>query len=92
MRNYRKRHSSTEQFSKNLAGQTDRDNLAFGYGSQACPGRHFAVSMIKMVVSKLLMDLEFKLPDGQARPSVLTLGDMTCLDPSAKILMRTRQH
>ncbi|KAI1422003.1 cytochrome P450 [Xylaria sp. FL1777] len=35
-------------------------NLAFGYGTHACPGRFFAIRMVKMVVITLLLNYEIE--------------------------------
>jgi ent-kaurene oxidase len=46
--------------------------LSFGYGRAACPGRHFASLVIKMIFVKLLAEYEFQFrpergPDGKDR-------------------------
>lgn len=35
-------------------GMATEDSLGFGFGSQACPGRFFAVNLIKLMLAKLL--------------------------------------
>ncbi|KAH8161836.1 hypothetical protein CIB48_g6412 [Xylaria polymorpha] len=35
-------------------------NLAFGYGTHACPGRFFAIRMVKMVVITVLLNYEIE--------------------------------
>lgn len=35
-------------------GMATEDSLGFGLGSQACPGRFFAVNLIKLMLAKLL--------------------------------------
>jgi cytochrome P450 len=40
------------------------DNLSFGYGRHACPGRFFAANEIKMILGVALMQYELKMPDG----------------------------
>ncbi|KAF1994165.1 cytochrome P450 [Amniculicola lignicola CBS 123094] len=66
MRSYRKRHESGELL-KHQAGQTAINNLHFGYGKQACPGRQFAVAEVKMIMSRLLMEYDFEFPKGKSQ-------------------------
>lgn len=43
---------------------TSLNNLPFGYGRQACPGRYFASNEIKMIVARAILDYEIQLVDG----------------------------
>lgn len=43
---------------------TNEQNLGFGYGRHACPGRFFAANEIKMIIARLIMDYDFKNADG----------------------------
>lgn len=88
MRSYRKRQASAVEASKHQAGQPSLENLSFGFGSQACPGRNIAVSVLKMVVSRLLADYEFKFGEHQAKPSNIHLLEFIIPDPKAKLMMR----
>ena len=42
-------------------GMATEDSLGFGLGSQACPGRFFAVNQIKLILAKLLTRWELTL-------------------------------
>ena len=42
-------------------GMATEDSLGFGLGSQACPGRFFAVNLIKLMLAKLLMTWDLTL-------------------------------
>ncbi|KAF2191565.1 cytochrome P450 [Zopfia rhizophila CBS 207.26] len=90
MRSYRKRHESGE-LNKHLAGQTDKDNLSFGHGKQACPGRYFAVGEIKMILARLLLEFEFKYPEGKSRPRNFYADENVFPDPWARLMMRKRR-
>lgn len=90
MRSHRKRHE-TGELSKYQAGQTTKSNLHFGYGRQACPGRHFAIGEIKMILGRLLLEYEFKYPEGKGRPRTLYAGENAFPDPRAKLMMRKRR-
>ncbi|KAK8007934.1 hypothetical protein PG989_001924 [Apiospora arundinis] len=91
MRSYRKRQASAVEASKHQAGQPSLENLSFGFGSQACPGRNIAVSVLKMVVSRLLADYEFKFGEHQAKPSNIHLLEFIIPDPKAKLMMRKKK-
>ncbi|KAI0458270.1 cytochrome P450 [Xylaria acuta] len=91
MRSYRKRHSSPEEKDKHLAGQPSKENFAFGYGAQACPGRNYAVSVLKMVLSRILVDYEIKSIDGHKSPTKYHLMEFIIPDPTAKLMMRKRK-
>lgn len=91
MRSYRKRQVSAEEATKHLAGQPSLENLSFGFGSQACPGRHIAVSVLKMIVSRLLSEYEFKFGENQAKPSNIHILEFIIPDPNAKLTMRKRR-
>ncbi|KAI0479498.1 cytochrome P450 [Xylariaceae sp. FL0804] len=92
MRSYRRRQTSPEESLKSQAVLTDvNHNLTFGYGSQACPGRFFGVAEIKILVSRLIADFDFKYPEGKSMPKGLTADENVFIDPSAKLMMRRRK-
>ncbi|KAI6312502.1 hypothetical protein MCOR30_010531 [Pyricularia oryzae] len=71
--------------------QVDADHMmAFGYGSQACPGRHFATSQVKLVVARLLEEWDFAWPDGLEKPEIGYFEENTLLDPGHKLKVRLR--
>ncbi|KAI0195209.1 cytochrome P450 [Xylaria flabelliformis] len=90
MRSYRKRHAAPDERNKHLAGQTDVNNLTFGYGKLACPGRAFAISEVQMILVKILMDFDFKFPTGKGRPKDMFADEQMFPDPSATIMIRRR--
>lgn len=38
----------------------------FGYGKHACPGRFFAGNEIKIILAKILLEFDIKMPAGQS--------------------------
>lgn len=58
LRNYHKRQALAEAASSHLATQATPSELSFGYGNRACPGRFFAVSVLKMVLTKILLEYD----------------------------------
>lgn len=92
MRSYRKRHSGeNENLHKFMVGQTDPDNMSFGYGNQVCPGRYFAAGEIKLVLARLLREYDIASPGATGRPRNLHFDENVILDPHAKVLMRSRK-
>ncbi|CAE7033980.1 hypothetical protein PTNB85_03757 [Pyrenophora teres f. teres] len=92
MRSYRKRYANDKaEYNKYVAGQNELTNLAFGYGNQACPGRYFAVNEIKLMLSRLVMECEWKLPNGTTRPQSYGIEENYFLQPHCKIMMRSRK-
>ncbi|KAJ3493328.1 hypothetical protein NLG97_g4803 [Lecanicillium saksenae] len=93
MRSYRKRHlNNGANATKFIAGQTDINSLSFGYGNQSCPGRYFAVSEIKMILMRLLVEFEFRLPEGKARPKTMYVDENVYIDPKAKLIIKRRHN
>lgn len=91
MRSYRKRHAAPEERNKHLAGQPHPDNLVFGYGTQACPGRHFAVAETKLILVRLLSEYDVRHVEGKSRPRTFYAGDNAFLSPGATLMMRKRK-
>jgi ent-kaurene oxidase len=91
LRSYRKRRQNNgENAHKFMVGQSDPDNMSFGYGSQVCPGRYFAIGEMKMILMRLLQEYEFRSPEGQGRPKHIHADENVVLDPSAKVMMKRR--
>ncbi|MCJ1263410.1 hypothetical protein MMC22_003280 [Lobaria immixta] len=68
------------------------ENMAFGYGRHACPGRFFAANEIKQIMVHLLMNYDFKLPDGQTtRPMNEPCETQLIPNHVAKVLIRKRK-
>jgi len=79
-------HEKDSQFAA-----TSVDHMGFGYGNQACPGRFFAVDVIKIVFCHLLLKYDWKLQEGY-KPVVLEAGVRFFVDPKTKLLVRRRQE
>jgi len=79
-------HEKDSQFST-----PSLDHMGWGYGKQACPGRFFAIDVIKVLLCHMLLKYEWKLPEGY-RPVVRKVGLRLQADPAAKLLVRRRQE
>lgn len=70
---------------------TGIDNINFGYGIWACPGRFFASAEIKVVLAYLLMHYELKLKHGEPKPGQQHWGLAILPNPTAEVLFRARK-
>ncbi|KAF2661050.1 cytochrome P450 monooxygenase-like protein [Lophiostoma macrostomum CBS 122681] len=70
MRYYNLRQRENEGHLHQFA-TTEQNVLNFGHGKYACPGRFFAALEIKSILVRLIMEYDWKLPDGEARPENL---------------------
>ncbi|KAF3770642.1 cytochrome P450 [Cryphonectria parasitica EP155] len=66
------------------------DNMNFGAGKAACPGRFFAGNEIKMILAYFLINFDVRLKEGQARPKSMVLMMTKSPDPNAELLFRRR--
>ncbi|KXJ87231.1 cytochrome P450 [Microdochium bolleyi] len=66
-----------------------KENMAFGYGRHSCPGRFFAANEIKLLVARILLDYDFKMPDGvTGRYKNIVQGGSISVDPRKEVMMR----
>ncbi|KEY74423.1 hypothetical protein S7711_04463, partial [Stachybotrys chartarum IBT 7711] len=67
------------------------DHLVFGYGTQACPGRFFAIHEAKVVLARILEKHDFKLKKPHESPMAGAIGILTQADATCEFLFRKRQ-
>lgn len=68
------------------------DAPGWGGGSQACPGRFFAGNTIKLFLTKLLMEYDIGLAEGEKKPSRSSMPNGAVVpDMGAGILLRRRR-
>ncbi|KAL2002672.1 hypothetical protein VTN02DRAFT_6207 [Thermoascus thermophilus] len=64
----------------------------FGLGRHACPGRFFAAYSMKAILSRILLDYDFKFEPGQAgRPKNTVFGDAIVPNMTTSVLFRKRR-
>ncbi|KAF3008721.1 hypothetical protein E8E13_009726 [Curvularia kusanoi] len=86
--NLRRNGSSTDH-ARNQFVTTNEQNLVFGYGRHACPGRFFATNEIKMIVAKMILDYDMKMPNGLTeRYPQIEIGKGLNPDASKTLLFR----
>ena len=69
---------------------TGIDSMHFGHGRHACPGRFFAANEIKLILVRLIMDYDVKLPAGESRPKNIESFSGVRPDHEKAILMKRR--
>lgn len=63
--------------------------MHFGYGRHACPGRFFAANEIKLMLVRLLMDYDIKMPDGvDGRYANIIMGTDALPDPTRELMFK----
>ncbi|KAG0134977.1 cytochrome P450 [Tuber indicum] len=72
----------------NGSATTSSNNLAFGHGKHACPGRFFAVEEIKTILTFILLQYDIKYPEGQSRPPNLRIGEFAFPNRTQKIMFK----
>ncbi|RYP61968.1 hypothetical protein DL770_009669 [Monosporascus sp. CRB-9-2] len=66
-----------------------KENMGFGFGKHACPGRFFAANEIKLICARILLDYDIKMPDGvKARYANITRGSTITPDRSKTVMFR----
>ncbi|KAF7198377.1 Cytochrome P450 monooxygenase [Pseudocercospora fuligena] len=70
---------------------TSPDNLFFGHGQHACPGRFFASNEIKILFCYFLLRYDFRLEPGTKVPESISFEDTTTVSPDIQVQARKRQ-
>lgn len=93
-RHYKLRSGGTaSDHARNQFVTTNESNLAFGYGRHACPGRFFAANEIKMILARLILDYDIKMPGDsktgiEGRYKNLEIGRSNTPHPGKTLLMK----
>ncbi|KKA16514.1 hypothetical protein T310_9887 [Rasamsonia emersonii CBS 393.64] len=75
-----------------LASSTSPDNLHWGYGRNACPGRFMAAAEIKLILAWILWHFDISFPPGQSeRPESLFVDERVIPCPTQEIGFRRRR-
>ncbi|EHK21999.1 uncharacterized protein TRIVIDRAFT_91346 [Trichoderma virens Gv29-8] len=70
---------------------TGTDNINFGHGIWACPGRFFASAQVKVVAAHLIRNFDIRLPEGKEKPVPQYGGLAIFPDAVAEIELRSRK-
>jgi cytochrome P450 len=90
LRHYKLRQAGTARdHARNQFVTSNEQNLMFGYGRHACPGRFFAANEIKMLLARLITDFDFKNADGSMqRYASMEIGALIAPDTKKKLLFK----
>ncbi|KAI8934908.1 hypothetical protein NX059_008578 [Plenodomus lindquistii] len=81
---------SATDHARNQFVTSNEQSLNFGYGRHACPGRFFASNEIKMLLARLILEYDVKMPDGRTeRYEQIEIGS-SCLPDTEKMLLFKR--
>ncbi|EMD64012.1 hypothetical protein GGP41_006472 [Bipolaris sorokiniana] len=70
---------------------TNEENLAFGHGRHACPGRFFAALEIKMIMARFPLDYDIKMHNGQTeRHPQIGMSRISIPYPVGQLLFKKR--
>ncbi|KAH8749751.1 cytochrome P450 [Diaporthe sp. PMI_573] len=73
-----------------LLVSTTPEHMGFGHGVHACPGRFFAANEVKIALIFMLLNYDWKLPEG-VKPKVHEFGINLNTDAAVEILVRKRE-
>ena len=66
-----------------------KENMSFGFGRHACPGRFFAANEMKLIMARLLLDYDIKMPPGVSEPyKNFSVGVVNGTDTTKEIMFR----
>ncbi|CAI6334293.1 unnamed protein product [Periconia digitata] len=83
--------SETDGDRRDSASSVDTHYLPWGYGNHVCPGRFFAVRLMKLVIAKLLLDYDIEWDRKmQDRPRPVHIEGQFVPNMSQKIALKKR--
>lgn len=85
-------NGTTTDNARNQFVTSNDQNMMFGYGRHACPGRFFATNEIKMILARLILDYDIKNEgDTTKRYPNLEFGTQVAVDASKNLLLKKVQ-
>ncbi|KAL8949001.1 MAG: hypothetical protein Q9222_004857 [Ikaeria aurantiellina] len=89
---YSMQRQQTGESSQHQFASTDKNNLNFGHGRYACPGRFFASHEIKILVAEILLRFDIRFPQGKGRAKNLAAFEYGFPDPEGIIEIKRRRN
>ncbi|KAI3316493.1 cytochrome P450 [Xylariaceae sp. AK1471] len=73
------------------ASHTSHSNLTFGYGNHACPGRFITIRLLKLILTRVLLeyDISWNRPDGE-KAQKYSFEGIGIPNPTQEITFRRR--
>ncbi|KAJ4302890.1 hypothetical protein N0V90_001781 [Kalmusia sp. IMI 367209] len=91
LRFYKLRHASPENEKKFQLTSIAKEQMQFGLGRHACPGRAIASHQVKLILAHLLDKYDFKLKEGESRPKTVNFQTNQFPNPQGEILFKNRK-
>ncbi|TFK91861.1 cytochrome P450 [Polyporus arcularius HHB13444] len=89
---YARMRAAESEGMKHQFVHTSVDNISFGHGRHACPGRFFAANELKAMLAYIVLNYDLKLPTSGPRPDNLYFSSNVIPPPVADILFRRRRQ
>ncbi|KAL9591968.1 MAG: hypothetical protein Q9179_007187 [Wetmoreana sp. 5 TL-2023] len=67
-------------------------NLSWGTGRFSCPGRWYASAMMKLLLATLILEYDFKFPNGQSQRPPNSVVDVNVLPNMKQKIMLSKRH
>ncbi|KAK1846297.1 cytochrome p450 [Colletotrichum chrysophilum] len=91
LRYYRLRQRPGDE-NKHMYYSVGKNDLSFGFGRHACPGRYLGHLNIKLVMAELLMEYDVQTTLKSGRPKNVEFEALVAPDPDFEILLKSRRH
>lgn len=91
LRFYKLRHASPENEKKFQLTSITKEQMQFGMGRHACPGRWIAGHQVKLILAHVLNTYELKLKSGKGRPKIILFQTNQFPDPQGEVLFKSRK-
>jgi cytochrome P450 len=90
LRFYRMRQETPESNNRWQFTSVGDNNINFGAGRHACPGRFFASNEIKLIVAHFLLQYDIRLKPGAKRPKPMAMVMTKAPSPTAELEFKRR--
>ena len=91
LRFYKLRHASPENEKKFQLTSITKEQMQFGMGRHACPGRSIASHQVKLILAHLLDKYDLRLKNGEGRPKTVLFQTNQFPDPQGEMLFKNRK-
>ncbi|KAF7192020.1 Cytochrome P450 monooxygenase [Pseudocercospora fuligena] len=89
---YLKMRERAGEHNKHQFVTTSADNMYFGHGKYACPGRFFAGNEIKIMLCMFLLRYDFRIQPSTTLPESLEFESIITLHPDFELQARRRKE
>ena len=91
LRFYELRHAVQGDEKKFQLTSITKEQMQFGMGRHACPGRWIASHQVKLILAQLLTKYDLGLEPGKGRPKTVLFQTNQFPDPQGQILFKNRK-